>query len=543
MRDRIKTYIQRAISFLLMLAILLPSELAWAAPDGMPVLPNFESYLYRQQYNQSDPTEGLIQGNNNEVSFKDTLYYVIQKDELVSEYGTNSDDIEEGVTYQVPLPEPLVCYRNIDNEKVFHDEGFVFARINAQKGKNYFEICFKIEDGEHELSELTDVHFSVSCTWDKQKADAMDTDEDGQITIDTQPTPTNVIIEELKPAPPVETTLTKTAQTNGTETTWEVQCNVGNKEGNIPDRLVDTLPEGLEYVEGSASVSPAEGTPTYDDATRTLEYSLPADAQTVTLTYKTTLSPDVLTEFWQYGKQPSFTNQAQAMNGDTVCATAAKTVSYPLSPLLEKDDIDTDYDQESGKYFVTWGITVDTKGQPLTDLTLQDTYGQALKLDSDFSKWKMQLTYVNPNQPAPPIDIAQEHVKRNPDTNSLTIDLEPYLEKMSSFPDQPFQLSYKMEIDRTALEQGAAQEWFRNQASAGFQTAEMPQPANSVISTADLPVKTENTLLTQEGKGYNKQTRALKWKSTINPGLGIDGLAVDMTKAVYEDRFEDGSGY
>lgn len=514
MRDRIKTYIQRAISFLLMLAILLPSELAWAAPDDPTVLPNFRSYLYRQQYNQSDPTEGLIQGNNNEISFTNPkpLYYVIQKDELVNEDDPNHVNIVEGQTYQVPLPEPLVCYRDIDNEKVSYDGKFVFARINAQEGKNYFEICFKIEGSEHELSDLTDVHFSVSCMLDQQKAGDMDTDEDGQITIDTQPDATDVIIDELKPAPPVETTLTKTAQTNGTETTWTVQCNVGNKEGNIPNRLVDTLP---------------------------------ADAQTVTLTYKTTLSPTVLTQFWQDGKQPSFTNQAQAKDGETVCATATQTVKYPLSPLLKKSSIDIDYDENEKKYFATWGITVDTKGQPLRNLTLQDTYGQALKLGDDFSKWEMKLTYVAPNQPDPTIAIKQKHVTHDPDTNSLTINLQPYLEEMSSFPDQPFQLSYKMEIDRTALEQGAAQEQFRNQVSAGFQTDAMTETKNSVTVTADLPVKTENTLLTQEGKSYDRKTRALKWKSTINPGLGIDGMAVNLTKAVYEDRFTAGdqNGY
>lgn len=295
----------------------------------------------------------------------------------------------------------------------------------------------------------------------------------------------------------------------------------------------------------SASVTPAEGTPVYNPDTRTLEYDLPADAQTVTMTYKTTLSPTVLTQFWQDGKQPSFTNRAQAKDGETVCATATQTVKYPLSPLLKKSSIDIDYDENEKKYFVTWGITVDTKGQPLRNLTLQDTYGQALLLDEEFSKWEMKLTYVDPDQPDPHIDIQKADVTSDPDARSLTIDLQPYLEKMSGFPDQPFQLSYKMEIDRTALEQGAAQEWFRNQASAGFQTAAMPQPANSVISTADLPVKTENTLLTQEDKGYNKQTRALQWKSTINPGLGIDGMAVNMTKAVYEDRFTAGgqNGY
>lgn len=439
-----------------------------------------------------------------------------------------------------------MCYRDIDDEEVFHDKGFVFAHINTTKGGKYIQIRFQIEDTtKYELSQLTDLHFSVSCMLDQQKADDMDTDEDGQITIQTQPNATDVIIDELKPAPPVETTLTKTAQTNGTETTWTVQCKVGNKEGNIPDRLVDTLPVGLDYVADSASVTPAGDAPTYDDATRTLEYILPDGAQTVTMTYKTTLSPDVLTEFRQYGKQPSFTNQAQAKAGDTVCATAAKTVSYPLSPLLEKEDIDTDYDEESGKYFVTWGITVDTKGQPLKNLTLQDTYGQALLLDEEFSKWEMKLTYVDPDRPDPHIDIQETDVVRNPDTNSLTINLQPYLEKMSGFPDQPFQLSYKMEIDRTALEQGAAQEQFRNTVYAAFQTDAMTETKNSVTVTADLPVKTENTLLTQEGKGYNKQTRALQWKSTINPGLGIDGMAVNLTKAVYEDRFTAGdqNGY
>ena len=339
MRDRIKTYTQRAISFLLILAILLPSELAWAAPGDLPVLPNFESYLYRQKFDQSDPTAGLIQGNNNEISFTnpDPLYYVIQKDELVSEDGTNPNDIEEGVTYQIPLPEPLVCYRDINNEPVTHSAGFVFARINTTKGDDYIQIKFQIEGGGHDLSELTDVHFSVSCMLDQQKADDMDTDGDGQITIDTQPTPTDVIIDELKPAPPVETTLTKTAQTNGTETTWTVQCNVGNKEGNIPNRLVGTLPVGLDYVADSASVTPAGDAPVYNPDTRTLEYDLPADAQTVTMTYKTTLSPTVLTQFWQDGKQPSFTNRAQAKDGETVCATATQTVKYPLSPPAEKE--------------------------------------------------------------------------------------------------------------------------------------------------------------------------------------------------------------
>lgn len=547
MRDRIKADIQRIISFLLMLAILLPSELAWAALGDPTVLPNFRSYLYRQQYNQSDPTEGLIQGNNNEISFTNPkpLYYVIQKDELVNEDDPNHVNIVEGQTYQVPLPEPLVCYRDINNEPVYHSEGFVFARINTTKGDDYIQIKFQIEGGGHDLSELTDVHFSVSCMLDQQKADDMDTDGDGQITIDTQPTPTDVIIDELKPAPPVETTLTKTAQTNGTETTWTVQCNVGNKEGNIPNRLVGTLPVGLDYVADSASVTPAGDAPVYNPDTRTLEYDLPADAQTVTMTYKTTLSPTVLTQFWQDGKQPSFTNRAQAKDGETVCATATQTVKYPLSPLLKKSSIDIDYDENEKKYFATWGITVDTKGQNLTALTLQDTYGQALKLDGDFSKWEMKLTYVDPDQPDPHIDIQEADITSDPDARSLTIHLQPYLAQMSSFPGQPFQLRYKMEIDRTALEQGAAQEWFRNQASAGFQTDKMPQPANSVISTADLPVKTENTLLTQEGKGYNKQTRALQWKSTINPGLGIDGMAVNMTKAVYEDRFTAGgqNGY
>ena len=316
---------------------------------------------------------------------------------------------------------------------------------------------------------------------------------------------------------------------------------MGNKEGNIPNQLVDTLPVGLDYVADSASVTPAGDAPVYNPDTRTLEYDLPADTQTVTLTYKTTLSPTVLTQFWQDGKQPSFTNRAQAKDGETVCATATQTVKYPLSPLLKKSSIDIDYDENEKKYFATWGITVDTKGQPLRNLTLQDTYGQALKLGDDFSKWEMKLTYVAPDRPDPHIDIQETDVVRNPDTNSLTIDLQPYLEKMSGFPDQPFQLSYKMEIDRTALEQGAAQEQFRNTVYAAFQTDAMTETKNSVTVTADLPVKTENTLLTQEGKSYDRKTRALKWKSTINPGLGIDGMAVNLTKAVYEDRFTAGN--
>lgn len=88
---------------------------------------------------------------------------------------------------------------------------FTFARISASAGDKALTISFKIESDDAELEQLHDIYLSISCDWDRDKAKEMDSDKDGSIDIATLPNDTTVVVEELKPAPPQKTTLTKSA--------------------------------------------------------------------------------------------------------------------------------------------------------------------------------------------------------------------------------------------------------------------------------------------------------------------------------------------
>ena len=373
--------------------MVLSQATVLASDASMPELPNYTSSLYRTPYNPSQPASGLIGGQDNTVSFDspNPIYVVVHKSELINtDDWSDPNNIQAGIPYQISLPAPLVCYENFNNEPIWYENQFVFARINAVKGSNTLTITFQIENSSVQLNQLHDLHFSFSCGWDRELAKDMDADWDGAIDIITLPTPTTVVVEDLKPAPPVKPAVTKTAATDAAGvTTWTVQCTVGNEEGNIPTELVDFLPAELEYVRDSAAVtvvpqdaaSPPSVYASYDDTEHKLICPLPQDAKEVTLIYKTTPDSTVITKFWQDGKAPTFTNLAQATLDGNVCAQAEYSVSYKgLKPLLQKQYLDLDYDEASGLYFATWGVDIDSQGQTLEQLTLHDTYGASLLL-------------------------------------------------------------------------------------------------------------------------------------------------------------------
>lgn len=434
---------------------------------------------------------------------------------------------------------------------------FTFARISASAGDKALTISFKIESDDAELEQLHDIYLSISCDWDRDKAEEMDSDKDGSIDIATLPNDTTVVVEELKPAPPQKTTLTKSAASTAAGlTTWTVQCAVGNEDGKVPTELVDSLPKELDYVTDSAAVTvtPQDGSASpaysiYDDVTHRLIYVLPATAKEVTLEYQTKPSSAVITKFWQDGKTPSFENMAQAQNDSVVCAEAKYRVSYNgLKPLVKKQYLDLDYEETSGTYFATWGIEVDSQGQTLELLTLHDTYGTALLLPQaadgtvDFDQMDMQIVYADPGGvPDPTIPIEEKDVHMDANNRTIDIDLAPYFAQMAGLPKQSFRVTYKLQVDKSALEQGSTPESFRNQVFGEFKTTEMTDLANSAISTAELPVKTENTLILQTGGQYNSATRALPWTTTINPGLQSGVVSPNLTSVVYEDRFTKGS--
>lgn len=239
--------------------MLLSQMTVFAADPPDQELPNYTSGLYRKPYVPNTQDNELIGGSNNSVSYDapNPIYYVVHKAELISQDNPNDpNDVQEEIPYQISLPDPLICARDIKNEPVYYENQFVFARISASAGDKALTISFKIESDDAELEQLHDIYLSISCDWDRDKAKEMDSDKDGSIDIATLPNDTTVVVEELKPAPPQKTTLTKSAaSTSAGLTTWTVQCAVGNEDGKVPTELVDSLPKELDYVTDSAAVT------------------------------------------------------------------------------------------------------------------------------------------------------------------------------------------------------------------------------------------------------------------------------------------------
>ena len=184
------------------LIMVLSQATVLAADNSMPELPNYTSSLYRTPYSPSQSTAGLIGGNDNTVSFDNPnpIYFVVHKSELINTADWNDpNNIQAGTPYQISLPDPLVCYENVNNAPIWYESQFVFARINAAKGSKTLTITFQIENSDVQLNQLHDLHFSFSCSWDRERAKDMDADKNGAIDIATLPASTTVIVEDLKP--------------------------------------------------------------------------------------------------------------------------------------------------------------------------------------------------------------------------------------------------------------------------------------------------------------------------------------------------------
>ena len=148
------------------LIMVLPQATVLASAASMPELPNYTSSLYRTPYNPSQPASGLIGGQDNTVSFDspNPIYVVVHKSELINtDDWSDPNNIQAGIPYQISLPAPLVCYENFNNEPIWYENQFVFARINAVKGSNTLTITFQIENSSVQLNQLHDLHFSFSC--------------------------------------------------------------------------------------------------------------------------------------------------------------------------------------------------------------------------------------------------------------------------------------------------------------------------------------------------------------------------------------------
>lgn len=546
---------------LLLAVLMLVSNIPVALATGdttSPEFPDYTAQLYSEPFDQANPTANLVK-DGDQISKYDTLYYVIEKAEMVSQSGPSENDVIEGETYQIPLPAPLCCaeaYTDYEIIAEYPREDGSSGRVSVgtfsmQAGADYITVCFEIPDNPAEnpdqviLEQLTDFHLSFACKLDEKEL-AEQVDGQGQLTMELPGDQSlQLIIEEMLPVAPVAPKITKTnnGKTQQEETTWTITYTPSNETytGTKPTQLVDTLPAGMQLVEDSITITPKDGAD-FSASPRELTFEITGDVP-VTISYRTKFTSETWIEIFQKGTWTgSFLNSVQGcytigddtqpvmMWGEPVTSRVSKTIH---SQLLSKNSSDIDYDPATGIYSAAWTISVRPQGQTLDRLVLKDTMGDGLILPDDLGNLNMAIHYTGDSPSGTPvIPVDSTAIQRAGQT--LTIDLTSYLDKIG---ENDFDLKYTTQVNGDTLQTPPVNlELYKNSIQAEI---EMGEQAFTTVPITYVPENVEQVLITHRGVAANTQERTLTWETTINPkrsGSGWDLPSPNLTEIVYRDE-------
>lgn len=299
----------------LMLVSNVPAVLA-SADTTPPEFPDYTAQLYTKSFDPNNPTANQIK-DGAQISKFDTLYYVIEKPEMVSESGPSENDVQEGMTYRISLPDPLRCAETYEEYDIIADyprddgtSGSVrVGTFSMQTGADNITVCCEIPDNVEEnpdqivLEQLTEFHLSFACKLDEDALEEQ-VDEKGNLTIALpQDQSLQLVVTEMLPVAPFAPKITKTnrSDTQQEETTWTLTYTPPNETytGTIPTQLTDTLPEGLQLVDGSVTITP-EGGASWTLNSGELTFDITGDAP-VTISYRTKFTSETWSKIFQAG--------------------------------------------------------------------------------------------------------------------------------------------------------------------------------------------------------------------------------------------------
>lgn len=517
-----------------------------------PVLPEYTPTLYNKNYNANKPNENKLQSGDL-VTLKDQLYFVITKEDLQND-PPEQGDIKEGVIYRIPLPNPLVSFQKLENMpiRVQTTSGDLeIAKVNAQEGSREIEITFKMQDNTEgiTLEDIINLNLAFACQID---VDLTKPDEKGQIQIPvTEDTSITVVIEEYKPAPPEPPKLTKSStEMNGNGvSTWTITYTPpkGLYDGESPTKLVDVIPEGLEYI-----ATPDLQNPTYDENTRTLTYDLSnlgENKDSITFTYQTKITEDRRNQFWQDGKKQDFVNTIKALNeqdqpvfvGENPLEAVAKSGMQALKPLVEKKGQPLQYNPDIKQYTTQWIMKVEPMDATFHHLTLVDIYAEGLSIADG-------ITVEIQPQTGERFVCDPQYVQHNRQERTLTIDLKEY---QSILGQAPFSVLVTTNVGEEYVNNIQSNvpttiEPLKNTVKAEFGTRPPTEEEGNNIHTS-LPSTTQPTnlnspLMVKTAIGFNHREHAVEWRVTINPTRTPPLVNPNLKKVQFEDRFNRSEG-
>lgn len=508
--------------------------------------------LYTKYENEEDNTP--LQG---EINLNTPLYLRLFWEDL--------EWITTGTQYSIRLPSPLSSAAAAQNGKITLSGALDpngkpmsspdIATWSIDQGSNILHITFleetfylKDEDGnlqELHTKDASNVYFTFQSMLDEGQLNQGSNAE----TTFTLPggKEYKITINDWKPKAPE---LKKSAGTFNADgvITWTVKYTTASStfdKAGVPAKLVDTLPEGLEYVPSSLSgpTDPVDGI-TIDASDPKKPVFILSDKLTAnteyTFTYQTQLSNEILLEQWasQAPVSKTFTNTIQGktsndadISGLKASSTATIDEKWSGWQLVAKVG-ELEWDGE--RPFVKWTITVNTVSRQFVSLTVVDTLGKGLTLNGDIT--------IEDDKHTP--SKATYTIAKDTNSGKAIVNI-PLITKDPSGSSQTassrYVLTYRTDVDPSYFSQTGSDipqdDDLSNAATLEWEwpTGKGPGPDYIIPTIEKKPgdvTDFSKKMVKKSAGNYDPTERALRWTVTVNPNK------VDLKEIILKETLD-----
>lgn len=452
--------------------------------------------------------------------------------------------------YSIRLPSPLSSAAKAQQGKitlsgVLNSEGRpitpTIAEWNIAAGSDILHITFKdetfyFENGQGKLETCTtkdadQVYFIFQSTLDE---DQLSKGQDANTTFTLPGGKTyHVTINDWQPKAPK---LEKTAGAFDADgvVTWTVNYTTASStydKAGVPAKLVDKLPEGVEYVtntfNGTDSLTidaSVEGvltfTPFADKIKPNTEY---------TFSYKTRLTDQFMQDKWvEPPQERTFENKIKGqtdvgtdISGLSASSTATLAETWSGWNLVAKTG-ELEWDGEQP--YLDWTVTVNTVSRQFMALTVKDTLGKGLTLIGDISINNATGAYT---------------IAADTDKTIITI---PLIERDGTVQTAKSQyvITYRTNVDPKYFSQTGdvlADKDVSNYATLEWEwpDGKGPRPDYDIPTVEKNPGNINNfskNMIQKSAGTYTAAERALNWTVTVNPNK------VDLKEITLEEELK-----
>lgn len=442
--------------------------------------------------------------------------------------------------YQFVFPKEFgVADTDIGEQTITLDgyPGVTLATYKVTQGSNFLKITFKEIKGQPgapadtETQYTQKVHLKFSC---KLQENQLNADDQGVVKIQLPGgKEVSITVTEKMPNPPKLEKVTDSKFADDGTVTWTIKYTpaTGAYKGDIPTKLKDTLPKGMEYVANSFKIDNAVPSSDVQVLNNIMDITLPTGlmAGQHIFTYQTRITAKQMVNILnKTAGSSAFKNIVQGYINDNPSDDAKlqkeATATIPDDWLgrnpLSKEGADVRIDD--GKYYIDWTILVNAAKQTFTKLVVNDTLGKELVFDknnvkifADSKDVTKEITVTHTSLADAPTNVAFALI---PDGTTANTSKQAALQYKITYTTEvkPDYFQNTGMVEDEDVTNTATLDWAWPTGVIG--PGETPTPPKIIKGPKDI-TGLDDTLISKRAVKYDPTTRALTWRITINPNM------------------------